>query len=388
MEQFQVNTKFLNSLPPEWSKFVTDVKLVKDLHTSNYDQFHAYLEQHELHENEVRDDPITCLNKAMAFLTVVASLREILLVDKQGLLNATVVKVTDIWLDNAHSLSDQRMLHGIRRKQSSQAQTIIPHNVAFQTEDLDTYDSDCDDLSTTQSFLMANISNYGSGVISETKDLNTYDSDCDDLSNAQMVHMANISNYGSDVILEEKANKEQYQESITAELERYKERVKTFKQHLNIDLSCRGKIIDSQIDDMIREKLALKEKVDSLEQNLSKQITKTECLLETLNVFKNKSKEKENKFMETKIDLEYKIKELNNIVFKVGQSAQTVHMLTKPQSFYNNVHKQALGYQNLFYLKKAQWMKPTLYDGIVISEKHVAMPMIDNEETLILEEES
>ncbi|GJV78075.1 hypothetical protein Tco_1509659 [Tanacetum coccineum] len=54
MEQFQVNTKFLNSLPPEWSKFVTDVKLVKDLHTTNFDQLHAYLEQHELHVNEVR----------------------------------------------------------------------------------------------------------------------------------------------------------------------------------------------------------------------------------------------------------------------------------------------------------------------------------------------
>ncbi|GKB30370.1 hypothetical protein Tco_0869771 [Tanacetum coccineum] len=54
MEQFQVNTKFLNSLSPEWSKFMTDVKLVKDLHTSNFDQLHAYLEQHELHANEVR----------------------------------------------------------------------------------------------------------------------------------------------------------------------------------------------------------------------------------------------------------------------------------------------------------------------------------------------
>ncbi|GKD46428.1 hypothetical protein Tco_1271073 [Tanacetum coccineum] len=54
MEQFQVNTKFLKSLPPEWSKFVTDVKLVKDLHTTNFDQLHAYLEQHELHANEVR----------------------------------------------------------------------------------------------------------------------------------------------------------------------------------------------------------------------------------------------------------------------------------------------------------------------------------------------
>ncbi|GJU73638.1 hypothetical protein Tco_1265043 [Tanacetum coccineum] len=53
MEQFQVNTKFLNSLPPEWSKFMTDVKLVKDFHTTNFDQLHVYLEQHELHANEV-----------------------------------------------------------------------------------------------------------------------------------------------------------------------------------------------------------------------------------------------------------------------------------------------------------------------------------------------
>ncbi|GJR36584.1 hypothetical protein Tco_0122190 [Tanacetum coccineum] len=50
----QVNTKFLNSLPHEWSKFVTDVKLVKDLHTTNFDQLHPYLKQHELHANEVR----------------------------------------------------------------------------------------------------------------------------------------------------------------------------------------------------------------------------------------------------------------------------------------------------------------------------------------------
>ncbi|GKD45766.1 hypothetical protein Tco_1270411 [Tanacetum coccineum] len=39
----------LHNLPPEWSKFVTDVKLVKDLYTTNFDQLHAYLEQHELH---------------------------------------------------------------------------------------------------------------------------------------------------------------------------------------------------------------------------------------------------------------------------------------------------------------------------------------------------
>ncbi|GKC51294.1 hypothetical protein Tco_1074039 [Tanacetum coccineum] len=92
--------------------------------------------------------------------------------------------------------------------------------------------------------------------------------------------------------------------------------------------------------------------------------------------------------MENEIDLENNIKELDNIICKVGQSAQTMHMLTNPQAFYDNTHKQALSYQNPFYLKKAQRIKPTLYDGVVISNTHVAMLVIDDEETLILEEES
>ncbi|GKA96551.1 hypothetical protein Tco_0818646 [Tanacetum coccineum] len=65
---------------------------------------------------------------------------------------------------------------------TDQAQTIIPHNAAFQTEDLDTYDSDCDDLSTAQAVLMANISNYGSDVISEVPNSETYLNDMDNQS--------------------------------------------------------------------------------------------------------------------------------------------------------------------------------------------------------------
>ncbi|GKC20768.1 hypothetical protein Tco_1022918, partial [Tanacetum coccineum] len=143
-----------------------------------------------------------------------------------------------------------------------------------------------------------------------------------------------------------------------------------------------------QTEDLNTEKLDLKEQIDSLEQHLSKQIKEKESLFKTFTVFKNESKEKEDKYMENEIDLEKKIKELDNIICKVGQSAQTVHMLTKPQAFYDNTHKQALGYQNPFYLRKAQRMKPTLYDGVVLSNTHVAMPVIDDEETLILEEES
>ncbi|GJV04940.1 integrase, catalytic region, zinc finger, CCHC-type containing protein [Tanacetum coccineum] len=444
------------------------------------------------------DDPIACLNKAMAFLTAVASSRgekvkvilvlgirvmllvlgETIQVDMQGLLNATTVKVKDIWLGNALS---QRQECSWYKEESNE--NVQDTNLQAQQDSV---------------------------ILSLIEQMSE-----------QMIN--HVNNW-------EKANKEQNNESVTAELERYKERAKIFEQRLNIDLSSREKMIDSQMDDMIKEKIALKEQVDSLEQNLSKQIKKKECLLQTFTVcksqsaqtvhmltkpqafydnthkqalgyqnpfhlmkaqrikptlyetanvqdtnlqaqqdsmilsvikqmseqminhvnnwekankeqnnesitaelerykervknfeqqklalkelvdsleqnlskqtkekecllqtftvFENESKEKKYRYMENKIDLEKKIKELDNIIFKVGQSAQTMHMLTKPKVFYDNAHKQALGYQNPFYLKKAQRIKPTLYDGIVISDKHVAMSVIDNEETLILEEES
>nr|GEW66603.1 hypothetical protein [Tanacetum cinerariifolium] len=342
MKQSQVNTKFLNNLPPEW-----------------------------------RDDPIDCLSKAMAFLTAVTSSRfssinnqlrtssnprnqdtiqdgRVTVQQVQGRhgqsyfgtgykSNATnfegnntsgrarVVKCYNCQGEghmarqctqpkrprNAAWYKDKAMLTeaqeagqildeeklafladpGVLDGQSIQA--IIPNNAAFQTEDLDTYDFDCDDVLNAKAVLMANISNYGSDIISEH---------------------------------------------------------------------------------------ALKEQVDLLEQNLSNQIKEKKCLLQTFTVFKSEAKQKEEKYMENEIDLEKKIKKLDNIILKCVN--HTVHMLTKPQAFYDNIHKQALGYQNPFYLKKAQRIKPTLYDGIVISNKHVAMPMIDDDETLILKEVS
>nr|GFA39767.1 hypothetical protein [Tanacetum cinerariifolium] len=81
------------------------------------------------------------------------------------------------------------------------------------------------------------------------------------------------------------------------------------------------------------------------------------------------------------------VKELNNIVFKRSQYAQTVHMLTKPQVFYNHSTRQAFGFQNPCYLKKAQQLKPKLYDGCVI-EKSEVIVVPNTEETLMLAEES
>ncbi|GKB63941.1 hypothetical protein Tco_0920127 [Tanacetum coccineum] len=62
-------------------------------------------------------------------------------------------------------------------------------------------------------------------------------------------------------------------------------------------------------------------------------------------------------------------------------------MLTKLQFFYDHTTKQALGFQNPFYLKKAQQLEPKLYVGDII-EKTNPIVIPDSEETLMLAEES
>nr|GFB39796.1 hypothetical protein [Tanacetum cinerariifolium] len=68
--------------------------------------------------------------------------------------NATTVKVKDIWLGNALSLSDQGMQHDLGFPDGQAIQTIIQNNATSQTEDLDTYDFDCDDISNAKEILI------------------------------------------------------------------------------------------------------------------------------------------------------------------------------------------------------------------------------------------
>nr|GEX92029.1 hypothetical protein [Tanacetum cinerariifolium] len=226
------------------------------------------------------------------------------------------------------------------------------------------------------------------GTTQQTEDLDAYDSDCDDISSAEEVLMENLPSCDSDVLYE--TNK-MVNKSLSAELERYKERVAIFEQRQNVDLKKHKQLIDSQMDDLIRNRnlkfAAFQQEIDTLKETLSNQVKEKESLSTTLTIFKTKSKEKESKYIDKEIVLENQNKELENIICNLYRSTQAMHMLTKPQVFYDNTHKQALGYQNSFHLKKAQQTKQTLYNGSVIAKEHDVISVIDDEETLILEEE-
>ncbi|GKD77303.1 hypothetical protein Tco_1339924 [Tanacetum coccineum] len=62
---------------------------------------------------------------------------------------------------------------GITEGQATQ--TVITHNAAYQADDLDVYDSDCDELNTAKVALMANLSYYGSDALAKVNNHDNMD---------------------------------------------------------------------------------------------------------------------------------------------------------------------------------------------------------------------
>nr|GEU33620.1 ribonuclease H-like domain-containing protein [Tanacetum cinerariifolium] len=91
-------------------------------------------------------------------------------------------------------------------------QTVITHNAAYQADDLDAHDSDCDELFTAKVELMANLSHYGSDALFESIVVNH--------SEIEITSDSNIIPYSHKSV----------NDTLIAELERYKEEVKVLKE--------------------------------------------------------------------------------------------------------------------------------------------------------------
>ncbi|GJV69927.1 hypothetical protein Tco_1485436 [Tanacetum coccineum] len=279
---------------------------------------------------------------------------------------------------------------GIAKGQATQ--TVITHNVAYQADDLDA-------LNTAKVALMVNLSHYGSDALAEVHNPDNVDNNMINQS-VQVIpssEQSNVVNYSEteitnalilSVIEQLKTqvtnctkinlDNKSVNDTLTAELERYKKQVKVLKEGQNVALKSKNNVLDSCEQSV---------NIDRHKQTLSELLKEKESLMQTVTLLKNDFKKEESRNIDREIALEKKIKQLDNIVYKRDQSAQTVHMLTKPQFFYDHTTKQALGFQNPFYLKKAQQLEPKLYDGNVIKNTS-AIVILDFEKTLIFAEES
>ncbi|GJZ26554.1 hypothetical protein Tco_0570807 [Tanacetum coccineum] len=152
MQQVQVNTMFLNALPSEWSKFITDVKLAKSLYTTNYDQLYpdslAFVANSPTLYNPSQS-PQHSVNPQQYPVSPPPFISPLMTPQSQA---------------EFSQLDSDLVVHpGI--SEALVAQQTIPQNLAFLTDDLDAYDSDCVDLSLAKAILMANISSYDPEVL-------------------------------------------------------------------------------------------------------------------------------------------------------------------------------------------------------------------------------
>nr|GEU52129.1 retrovirus-related Pol polyprotein from transposon TNT 1-94 [Tanacetum cinerariifolium] len=167
------------------------------------------------------------------------------------------------------------ILQDLRIAEGQAIQTVIPYNAAYQSNDLDAHDFDCDKLNTAKVFLMANLSQYVSDVLAELK--------------TQVINCTNINI----------DNKSVY-DTLTAELKRYKEQVKILKEGQNVDLKFQDNVLDSSEQSV---------EIDRLKQTLSKQIKEKESLMQTVTLLKNDFKIEEFRNIDREIALEKKIKQ-------------------------------------------------------------------------------
>ncbi|GJR08181.1 retrovirus-related pol polyprotein from transposon TNT 1-94 [Tanacetum coccineum] len=113
------------------------------------------------------------------------------------------------------------------------SQTVITHNAAYQADDLDAYDSDCDELNSAKIALMANLSRNGSDALTESNDETVQNSNSSAQQDVLILSM--FDQLSTQVTHCTTVNK-----ALTTELDRYKEEVKDLKEMQNVENSFSG----------------------------------------------------------------------------------------------------------------------------------------------------
>nr|GEW86223.1 retrovirus-related Pol polyprotein from transposon TNT 1-94 [Tanacetum cinerariifolium] len=297
----EVNTKFLNTLPPEWSKFVTDVKLVRDLHTTNVDQLHAYLGQHEYHANKYAsqapsstplsitypsndfqsyvnhnvynasssvpqmeyapavhlqsefsqpdtglvvpvfqkgNDPIDAINHMMSILTTVVTSRY---PPTNNQLRTSSNPRPQATINNGRCTKPKRKRDEAWFKEKVLLVQAQANGHVFHEEELDFLaDPGIEETQSTQ-YVVTNNTAY------QAYDLDAYDSDCDELNSAKIALMANLSHYGSDNLAKNSSSPALHDDLILSVIEQIKTQVVNYTK-INQDNKNVNEILVAELE--------------------------------------------------------------------------------------------------------------------------------------------
>ncbi|GJU02258.1 hypothetical protein Tco_1112596 [Tanacetum coccineum] len=182
---------------------------------------------------------------------------------------------------------------------------------------------------------------------------------------------------------------------LTSQNEMYKERVRILEginkdnNYLNefLEADERAKRYNKQAQsqlvrdrDIIRD---LEKQRDKLELDVKDHKRQKEEYQKTQTIFKQTQRDKEEKYLNDIFQLQAKIKDLENVVCKMGKSTDTLRLLTNEQkAFRDNLRKSGLGYNGPYVLSQAYAKIPKLYNAYELCNKSEQLHVFDSEEIL------
>nr|GEW92267.1 hypothetical protein [Tanacetum cinerariifolium] len=184
--------------------------------------------------------------------------------------------------------------------ESSSNQTVVTNNAAYQADDLDAYDSECDEINSAKIALMANLSHYVSDNLAE---VNNQDNKANYLtpqerqvqSTSEQTTILTQSNTEIAIVTCTKINQDNkyVNELLTAELERYKsqERVLNELKH----------------DDKASTSYESSQEIESLKHTLSEHLKEKESLEYKITILKNDFQKEESRNIDRELALEKQV---------------------------------------------------------------------------------
>ncbi|GJX61280.1 hypothetical protein Tco_0294180 [Tanacetum coccineum] len=179
MPNMQINTKFVNHLQPEWSRFVTAAKQARDLYVVNFDQFSAYSSRFSPMNNQLRTS-----SNPRTQATIQND--QVLVQNVQGRQfqryagNAERVKLHEQGGEGhigKQCTAKKRVKDAERLEENDDGDDLQLYTTSnFKADHVDAYDSDCDDQATINAIFMASLSSIGplnDDIVTLTYDSNT-----------------------------------------------------------------------------------------------------------------------------------------------------------------------------------------------------------------------
>ncbi|GJR61116.1 retrovirus-related pol polyprotein from transposon TNT 1-94 [Tanacetum coccineum] len=162
-------------------------------------------------------------------------------------------------------------------------------------------------------------------------------------------------------------------------------------EQAKFEVTERELMIDTQMRMIIKDRNfkeeSLQKELNSVKMQLNSTINHNKLIREEVSTLKHDFKQKENKLLEEFLDMKHLKEKVKDKLYKQDQSLQTVHMLCKPMSFYDEANNVAIGYKNPLYLSRAKPVQLALYNGHeIVKTTHDRALVHDSRDTLEIAE--